>query len=110
MIFWIDAQLSPAIASWITLTFAVTAVPLRDIGLREATDHEIFLAARSNQAIVVTKDRDFVQLLRKLGPPPQVVWITCGNTAYASLRQTLTSRMPLALQLLKSGQELVEIS
>jgi hypothetical protein len=33
MIFWIDAQLSPAIAGWITLTFAVTAFPLRDIGL-----------------------------------------------------------------------------
>jgi len=33
---WIDAQLSPAIAAWITSHFAVTAVAVRDLGLREA--------------------------------------------------------------------------
>ena len=110
MIFWIDAQLSPAIANWITLTFAVTAVPLRDLGLRDASDQEIFLAARSRRAIVMTKDRDFVLLLKNLGAPPQVVWITCGNTSNANLRQTLTSGLPAAIHLLKSGQELVEIN
>jgi predicted nuclease of predicted toxin-antitoxin system len=76
MIFWIDAQLSPAIANWITQTFAVRAVPLRDLGLRDATDRKIFLTARRQQAIVMTKDGDFVRLLRDLGAPPQIVWIT----------------------------------
>ena len=110
MIFWIDAQLSPAIANWITRTFAVNAVPLRDLGLRDATDREIFLAARRQLAIVVTKDRDFVRLVADLGCPPQVVWITCGNTSNANLKEILSNQLPGALQLLSSGQELVEIS
>lgn len=34
MIIWIDAHLSPAIATWITMTFGINAIALRDIGLR----------------------------------------------------------------------------
>ncbi|MEA5513132.1 hypothetical protein [Nodularia sp. UHCC 0506] len=33
---WIDAQLPPTLASWITNTFAIEAFSLRDIGLRDA--------------------------------------------------------------------------
>lgn len=44
---WIDAHLSPAIATWITNNFAVTAVALRDIGLRDAEDPEIFKTAKA---------------------------------------------------------------
>lgn len=32
---WIDAHLSPAIAVWITSTFGIKAVALRDLGLRD---------------------------------------------------------------------------
>lgn len=47
MTIWVDAQLPPAIAVWITSTsFGVTAVALRDIGLRDAEDYEIFEAAK----------------------------------------------------------------
>ncbi len=42
MIIWVDAHLSPSIATWITTTFGVTALALRDLGLREAEDLEIF--------------------------------------------------------------------
>jgi predicted nuclease of predicted toxin-antitoxin system len=110
MILWIDAQLSPAIASWLTQTFDVTAVPLRELGLRDATDREIFLAARRKGATVVTNDRDFIRLLEDLGPPPQVIWITCGNTSDANLRRILTNTLPRALELLQVGQVLVEVS
>ncbi|MEC4812961.1 MAG: DUF5615 family PIN-like protein [Scytonema sp. PMC 1069.18] len=54
MIIWVDAQLSPAIASWITDKFGVTAVALRDIGLRDAEDVEIFEAAKAQDAIIMT--------------------------------------------------------
>jgi len=58
MILWIDAQLSPAIATWISKSFALAAMPLRDAGLRDATDREIFLAARREGAVVMTKGGD----------------------------------------------------
>jgi predicted nuclease of predicted toxin-antitoxin system len=110
MLLWIDAQLSPAIATWISKTFATPAVPLRDLGLREATDREIFLAARREGAIVMTKDSDFVRLLENLGVPPKVIWITCGNTSNANLRKILADSLPQALELLQSNEQLVEIS
>ncbi|NJN87990.1 MAG: DUF5615 family PIN-like protein [Leptolyngbyaceae cyanobacterium SL_7_1] len=57
---WIDAHLSPAIATWLTNQFQVKAVALRDIGLRDAEDPDIFAAAREQAVIFVTKDSDFV--------------------------------------------------
>ena len=110
MIIWIDAQMSPAIAAWISSNFAVNAIAIRDLGLRDAKDKEIFEAARRENAIVMTKDTDFVMLLDRLGAPPQVIWLTCGNTSNARLKEILTNTLPKALELLKSGEELVEIN
>lgn len=59
---------------------------------------------------MLTKDSDFVHLLERFGPPPQVIWLTCGNTSNAHLRQLLVRALPQALALLKSGERLVEIS
>lgn len=68
MIVWLDAQLSPYLARWLSSEFDVEAKPVRELGLRDAKDREIFLAAREAGAIVFTKDSDFVLLLEQLGP------------------------------------------
>lgn len=110
MTIWIDAQMSPAIAAWVSSNFAVNAVAVRDLGLRDAEDNEIFEVARRENAIVMTKDSDFVLLLDRLGAPPQVIWVTCGNTSNARLKEILMNTLPKALELLESGEELVEIN
>jgi predicted nuclease of predicted toxin-antitoxin system len=107
---WIDAHLSPAIATWITCTFRVTAVALRDLGLRDAEDPEIFESAKAQGVIFMTKDSDFVDLVERLGTPPQIIWLTCGNTSNDRLREILSSTLAEALGLLRSGEQLVEIS
>jgi predicted nuclease of predicted toxin-antitoxin system len=107
---WIDAHLSPAIATWITSTFEVTAVALRDLGLRDAEDPEIFAAAKAQNVIFMTKDSDFVDLVERLEAPPQIIWLTCGNTSNDRLREILGSTLLEALELLRSGEQLVEIS
>ena len=107
---WVDAQMSPAIATWISSNYAVNAVAIRDLGLRDAEDKEIFEAARQENAVVMTKDSDFVLLLDKMGPPPQVIWVTCGNTSNARLKEVLTITLPKALDLLNFGEKLVEIN
>jgi predicted nuclease of predicted toxin-antitoxin system len=58
----------------------------------------------------MTKDFDFVRLLREHGPPPRVIWLRCGNTSNAHLRELLTRTLPRALVLLDSGESLVEIA
>lgn len=57
MILWIDAQLPPALAPSINDTFeAIEAYTARRLGLRDATDREIWEAARAAEAVVMTKD------------------------------------------------------
>ena len=86
MILWVDTQLSPALARWLSETFGIMAHAVRDLGLREAKDLIIFHAAREAGAVVMSKDSDFVMLLERFGPPPQVLWVTCGNTSNARMR------------------------
>jgi predicted nuclease of predicted toxin-antitoxin system len=52
MIIWLDAQLSPVMASWISSEFSVQAIAVRDIGLRNAKDQEFFFAARKANALL----------------------------------------------------------
>lgn len=107
---WVNAQLPPAIANWISENFKVEAVAVRELDLREATDPEIFIVARNASAIVMTKDSDFVELVNTRGTPPQVIWLTCGNTTNARLKEILAQALPLAIKLLESGEAIVEIS
>lgn len=109
MILWIDAQLSPALAPWITARFDVEAFSVKHLGLRDAADLQIFHAAREAGAIVITKDGDFLRLLEQYGPPPQVLWVTLGNTSNARMKAVLEGTFRQAAALLESKEALVEL-
>jgi predicted nuclease of predicted toxin-antitoxin system len=49
MIIWIDVQLSPAIANWISENCEVQAMVVRELGLRDAEDRRSS-GPRSKQA------------------------------------------------------------
>ena len=55
MIVWVDAQLPLALAPWIEREFGIECRALRDVGLRGASDREIFNAANRG-AVIMTKD------------------------------------------------------
>ncbi|WP_208107370.1 DUF5615 family PIN-like protein [Halomonas sp.] len=82
----------------------------RWLGYRDASDEEIFSAARKAEIVVLTKDRDFPDLLERYGPPPRVIWITMGNTTNVRMRDVLQRLLPAALELLSQGEPLVELS
>lgn len=107
---WVDAQLSPRIAKWISDRFDFTAVAIRDLGLRDAEDPEIFAAAREASAVVLTKDRDFVDLSSRLGPPPSIIWLTCGNTSNHALQKILEVTLADAVEIIANGEAIVEIN
>jgi predicted nuclease of predicted toxin-antitoxin system len=107
---WLDAQLSPEIAAWITDNFAIEAVAVRDVGLRDATDLEIFTAAKQAAVVVITKDSDFSHLIQRLGSPPKVIWLRCGNTSNERLHHIFQRVLHDALALLEAGEDLVEIA
>lgn len=110
MIIWLDAHLSPAMASWISREFSVSAAAVRDLGLRNAKDPEIFFAAKQANAVVMTKDADFVHLVEKAGVPPQVILLTCGNTSNARLKEILKSSWSRTIGWLEKGEPVVEIA
>ena len=65
---WIDAQRPPALAD----RFGVEANNLDAVGLRHAHDDQIFAALREAGNVIGSKDEDFVDMVTRLGPPPQV--------------------------------------
>ncbi len=81
MIVWRDAQLSPALAPWLAERLGIEAFSLKFLGYRDAAGEEIFRAAREAGAVVMTKDGNFVRLLEQHGAPPQVLWVSLGNTS-----------------------------
>lgn len=110
MIIWIDAQLSPAIAAWINRNYTgIEAKSVYALGLRDATDKEIFHRAKIEQVVIMSKDIDFVNLLEIFGSPPQIIWITSGNTSNLNLCKILEQTLNQAIQFLKREEPLVEI-
>ena len=107
---WLDAHLSPALAKWIADELGHPAQSVRDLGLRHAKDKDIFAAACQAKVIVLTKDADFAEMVERLGPPPAVVWLTCGNTSNEALRELLKDALPRAIEMIGRGESLVELS
>lgn len=111
MTFWLDAHLDPFLAAWLGSQCRVIVEPLREIGLRDAHDDVLFAADRRfKDIVIVTKDSDFVDLVERLGPPPQVLWLTCGNLSTIELQLLLARAFPAALEQLHAGAPLVTIA
>jgi len=105
----IDAHLSPNLAIWVKDRFGIDCFSVGYIGYRDADDVDIFFKARELDAIVLTKDEDFVKLLHQYGSPPRIIWLTCGNTSNARMRVILETYLETALGMLDTNN-LVEIS
>ena len=111
MRFWLDAHLSPELAPQMGSRFGVDVEAIKYLGLRDAGDDELFDAARRfRDIVIVTKDADFATLVRQRGSPPQVVWLTCGNLTNLELIVLLAKRFTAALEQLRAGESIVEIS
>ena len=110
MIVWVDAQLSPALAPWLSERFNVPAFSVQHLGYRNASDRQIFEAARAAGAVVLTKDSDFLRLLEQHGPPPRVLWVTVRNTSNVRMREVLERTFPRAAAMLAGGETIVELS
>lgn len=68
------------------------------------------MAKAAGDVILMTKDRDFIELVERYGSPPQVIWLTCGNTSNDRLKEIMTATLPNAIELLRSGESVVEIT
>ena len=106
MTFLIDAQLPPALASWLSEQ-GHQADHVADIGMLDAADRAIADHASATGAILVSKDADFVVL--RLPDRFALVWLRCGNATNRALRAWLTLRWPQVIALLATGERFVEV-
>jgi predicted nuclease of predicted toxin-antitoxin system len=97
------------LATWLREDHGVDAVHTFSLGLHGATDRRIFDLARSSAVVLLLKDADFVMLVRREGPPPQVVWVTTGNTTNSNLRTAIDEGWADVHRRLQRGDPVVEL-
>ena len=65
---------------------------VRELGLENSSDLEIFDYARINDFAIVTFDSDFFDLNIIKGFPPKIIWIRTGNTTTNSIEKLLRDK------------------
>ena len=58
---------------------------VRDIGMKESDDSDIWDYAAQNGYIIVSKDSDFRQQSFMYGHPPKVIWVRVGNCSVSTI-------------------------
>lgn len=105
----LDAHIPPALAVWITQEFDIKCYSFEYLQWNSIKDIQAFFKAREMNAVIVSKDDDFVKILEREKSPPKVLWLTCGNTSKANLKIIFKQHLVTALSLLNDN-DLVEIS
>lgn len=84
MKFIVDQQLPPVLVEWLK-QHGYQADHVRNIGLRDAPDGDIWERAIRDAAAILTKDQDFATRRRNVEFGPRIVWLRCGNATTATL-------------------------
>ena len=109
MKFVVDAQLPPALARLLRET-GYDAFAVREIGLREVTDAEIWRYAIQQQAVIITKDADFAERGLYSRDQPVIVWLRIGNTSNQALLRWFMPLWPDIIRRIDLGDRLIEVS
>lgn len=82
---------------------------LEDAGLRHAKDGDVWDYAMRHQAVIVTKDEDFVDRFRRRGNGPSIVWLRIGNSPNRALMGWFIPLLPAIVQRIQAGDRLIEV-
>jgi predicted nuclease of predicted toxin-antitoxin system len=106
--FLVDNQLPPALARFIQIEFKLRAVHVIGVGLRDASDAEIWSYVSKSDSVLISKDEDFVNMVLQL-PTAKLIWIRFGNCRKAFLLDQFRRMWSRILERLESGDRLIEI-
>jgi len=82
---------------------------VRELGLENSSDTEIFDFAKKNDFSIVTFDSDFCDLNIIKGFPPKIIWIRTGNTTTEKLEILLRQKSDLIKLFLSEDYGCLEI-
>ena len=64
---------------------------VKDAGLDNSSDREIWNHARDVGLTIMSKDADFHQMSFLYGAPPKFIWLRCGNCSVRELEAIIRS-------------------
>ena len=108
MNFLVDNQLPPSLARFIESELKLKAMHVADLGLRDASDAEVWSYASAHDFILISKDEDFASMVLSK-PTAKLIWIRVGNCRTLFLVDLVRRIWPRILQRLQSGDPFVEI-
>jgi predicted nuclease of predicted toxin-antitoxin system len=71
------------------------AKQVRELGIENYSDLEIWKFAKEKQYTIVTFDGDFYDLSNFKGFPPKIIWLRFGNTKTDSIANIINSRQSI---------------
>jgi predicted nuclease of predicted toxin-antitoxin system len=89
--------------------FSVDAAAVREVGLREADDSEIWRYAIENDVAIISKDEDFAERFLSSTSAPVIIWLRGGNTSNRNLLAWLIPMWPEISGRIEAGDRLVEV-
>ena len=83
-----DQNLAPRLVALLTNQFPGSLHAL-DLGLGHALDIEILDLAEQRDLVIVTKDKDFADIVTARGRGPKVLWLQLGNVSTSDVAGAL---------------------
>ena len=94
-----DQNLSPRLVSLVADQFP-DAVHVQLFGLAIATDVEVLEFAALEDLVIVTKDKDFADLVTSRGGGPRILWVMLGNVTTDQIAESILRGADSILRLL----------
>ncbi|MDF2432622.1 MAG: hypothetical protein JWP44_2253 [Mucilaginibacter sp.] len=69
-----------------------TVKQVKQLGLVDATDLDIWNYASENDFTIITFDSDFIDLANLKGSPPKIIWLRSGNSSNLKIANKLLSK------------------
>ena len=85
------------------------ATQVREAGLENATDKEIFEYALQNNYTIVTFDADFCDLNNLKGFPLKIIWLRTGNVTTKNLEKIFRDKFDVIRDFLEGDNACLEI-
>jgi predicted nuclease of predicted toxin-antitoxin system len=104
----IDENLSYKLVSRLNITFPGIKSVVNTDSLGEGSDDNlVWQYAKSNNLVVVTKDKDFVDYWKNYGPPPKVIKLNIGNCRLNKVELFLKENKKYILEFIASNDALL---
>ncbi len=84
----LDENLSPRLTIRLASLFT-DLIHVRDVGLNQANDEDIWDWARENSYTVISADADFVALVNRRGPPPKLIHLERCDFPFSVIEELL---------------------